>query len=172
MATIRTRNLSPTHRKLAKAFCQFALAKFMPRIHHEITVSIRGSNLLETHDVYADVIYEDAEPHRFFVLRIDNTLSKETLIRTLAHEITHIKQWVKREMRINERNGKVRFDKKYYNHNMSYDDMPWEIEAHGREVGLYNQFVLAHPDLGVLIDESVTDYKLCGPAQMVFKFGR
>ena len=172
MSTIRTRNLSPVKRKLAKAFCQFALAKFMPRVHHEIVVTIKGSNLLEKSAMYADVIYEDNEPYREFTLRIDNEQSNEMFIRTLAHEVTHIKQWVKREMRLNERTGLVRFGKKHYSRDMDYNEMPWEVEAHGREYGLYNQFVEAFPDIGVLIDESVTDYKLCGSGQMVFKFGR
>jgi len=33
-----------------------------------------------------------------------------------------------------------RFDGKYYPEDMNYWDAPWEIEAFGRELGLYKMF--------------------------------
>lgn len=61
----------------------------------------------------------------------------------LAHELVHVKQYLKGEMR-DYSDGSVKFmGKKYSSFEMDdqlYFDFPGEIEAYGREVGLYEMF--------------------------------
>lgn len=62
-------------------------------------------------------------------------------IRCLAHEMVHLKQYVKKELSMKKIgkdtvevwNGSVY---KFKRHEHRYYDAPWEIEAFGREIGL------------------------------------
>lgn len=175
MTKVVTRKLNPLQKKIAKSFCDFAMRKFMPRKCDSITIRIHGSDtLFKDEYVYADVIYEESHCPRDFKVRIDTTIDNETFIRSLAHECVHIKQWAKGEMKQYERDYKMtRWHKQKINHErVKYYDQPWEIEAHGREQGLYFEFIDCNEDLRGLIDGTTTDYKLFGSKQMVFKFNR
>lgn len=175
MAIVRTYGLDPLQKKIAKSFSDFAMKKFMPRMHDRIVIKIKGNDkLLDVEGIHADVIYEESWSPREFVLRIDTKQSYELFTKSLAHECVHIKQWAKGEMKSYERDYKMtRWHKEKVNvERVAYGELPWEIEAHGREYGLYVEFLEMDPTLGALIDETHTDYKLLGPKQMVFKFGR
>jgi len=77
-----------------------------------------------------------------YTITIDSTFSKRKILIALAHEMVHIKQYVKRELSYNERKKVSRYKGQVYKEEtMNYWDMPWEIEAFGRELGLYRQFV-------------------------------
>jgi hypothetical protein len=53
---------------------------------------------------------------------------------TVAHEMVHVKQYAKGELTEQSWQGKL------INPKQEYWDQPWEIEAHGREVGLFIQW--------------------------------
>lgn len=78
---------------------------------------------------------------REFTIIIDADLRKRDFLLTLAHELVHVKQYAKRELTYNQRLKSHRFDKKYYGKDYFYWERPWEIEAFGRELGLYNMFM-------------------------------
>ena len=52
---------------------------------------------------------------------------------TLAHEMVHVKQYVRHELKEPTvwKGTNINTDK------VEYWDLPWEIEAHGREIGLF-----------------------------------
>ena len=55
--------------------------------------------------------------------------------------MVHIKQWAKNEMYEYAAPGKVRFMKTKYDMNdLNYWDFPWEIEAFGKQLGLFVRF--------------------------------
>lgn len=65
------------------------------------------------------------------------------VLSTLAHEIVHLKQYVKGELRETSNFNKSRWHGKLMpctDQNNSYFDHPWEIEAYGREVGLMHKY--------------------------------
>lgn len=76
--------------------------------------------------------------------------SVESHLKTLAHEMVHVKQYALRELTKNlvvSRGGKVSMvsywkGEKYKAKRKEdeYWDCPWEIEAYGREEGLYRRF--------------------------------
>ena len=69
---------------------------------------------------------------------MDSSVSLRNLLINLAHEFVHIKQWAKNEMYEYSEPNKVRFMKKVYDmEDMDYYDYPWEIEAFGRQLGLF-----------------------------------
>jgi len=86
---------------------------------------------------------DDNNNCREFQIGIDRTLSKKETLLALAHEMVHLKQYAKGEMKDIWR--PVRMVKwqgeRYLHEEMDYWECPWEIEAYGREKGLYFKFL-------------------------------
>jgi hypothetical protein len=109
----------------------------------EICVSFI-KDLTKTNNVIASCIWEDSNYRpRSFLIEIDASISStRRLMTALAHEMVHVKQYAKSEMcdlfrgpHASKWNGKpVNED------DVEYWDLPWEIEAYGREQGLYERF--------------------------------
>jgi len=90
---------------------------------------------------------------RFTVVVNINSISKRakqplvkyrTVLVDLGHELTHVKQYLNNEL-FDYKSGDVRFkglffDASHYMDEEKYFDSPWEIEAYGRELGLYKIF--------------------------------
>jgi len=81
---------------------------------------------------------------REFELEVDKTQSMRKLLETVAHEMVHVKQYARREMNPHSDDW---LGKTYNPKKVSYWDLPWEIEAHGREVGLFIRWAEKY-DLG------------------------
>ena len=75
-------------------------------------------------------------------LNLIATMSIRNLLITLAHEMVHVKQWAKDEMYEYYNSPKmVRFKgEKMHMDEVDYWDYPWEIEAFGRQLGLFVRF--------------------------------
>jgi len=55
--------------------------------------------------------------------------------------MVHVKQWAKGEMYEYLKSGLIRFHKtKFDADNINYWDYPWEIEAFGKQLGLFVRF--------------------------------
>ena len=75
---------------------------------------------------------------RDFHIELDSTINLREILINLAHEMVHVKQWVKGEMYEYANPNEVRWMKKKYDMNdMDYYDYPWEIDAFGRQLGLF-----------------------------------
>jgi len=70
---------------------------------------------------------------REFELDINKNIKLRPLLETVAHEMVHVKQYVRHELKEPTvwKGTNINTDK------VEYWDLPWEIEAHGREVGLF-----------------------------------
>ena len=78
---------------------------------------------------------------REFTIELDSSISIRNILLNLAHEMVHIKQWAKGEIYEYATPGKVRFMKKKYDMNdLEYWDYPWEVEAFGKQLGLFVRF--------------------------------
>jgi len=66
------------------------------------------------------------------------------ILKVLAHEMVHVKQYAYNEL-VEKRNGNVFWFNNVYK-NTLYWDQPWEIEAYGLENGLFAKFI-QHYDL-------------------------
>ena len=119
---------SRSQKKHAQSMVEFCVKMLMPRMRTlDITVKLckpQGAMgyCLET------------DNYRTFEIELDKTQSMRNLLETLAHEMVHVKQYARREL-----NPKVDcwMGKTYNPKKVSYWDLPWEIEAHGREIGLF-----------------------------------
>ena len=85
----------------------------------------------------------DNHRSRDFIITIDSKLNKKETLLALAHEMVHVKQYAKGEMKDIFRPVRATkwFGEKYDADNMDYWEQPWEIEAYGRERGLYFKFI-------------------------------
>ena len=76
-----------------------------------------------------------------FLIELDVGVKIRNLLITLAHEMVHVKQWAKNEMYEYSKLDEVRFNKTKFNMaEIDYWDYPWEIEAYGKQLGLFVRF--------------------------------
>ena len=118
----------PNQRKYVESIAYFCIKTLMPRMRTlNVTIKLKSLNdamgyCLETDD------------KRTFEIEVDRKLTLRKLLETVAHEMVHVKQYARRELHPVHSTwcGKTVNPKK-----TSYWDLPWEIEAHGREAGLF-----------------------------------
>lgn len=119
---------SASQRKYVSSIANFCVTMLMPRMK-TLDVNIK---LKKLKDAYGYCL--ETTDKRTFEIEVDRTLKLRTLLETVAHEMVHVKQYARRELHPvhNTWCGKMINPKK-----TSYWDLPWEIEAHGRECGLF-----------------------------------
>lgn len=125
---------SKSQKKHTKAMVEFCVKTLMPRMNLDITV-----NLCNPTGAMGYCLEEDN--NRTFELEIDKTQSLRGLLETVAHEMVHVKQYAKRELSPDKHEW---MGKTYNPDEVNYWDLPWEIEAHGREIGLFVRYCEAN----------------------------
>ena len=108
----------------------FCAKKLMPKMNLDITV-----NLCKPTGAMGYCL--EADNKRTFELEVDKSQPLRALLETVAHEMVHVKQYARREL---DPNKEVWMGKTYNPKDINYWDLPWEIEAHGREVGLFVRY--------------------------------
>ena len=83
----------------------------------------------------------ELDNQRQFEIEIDKTQPLRRLLETVAHEMVHVKQYARREL---HPSTDAWMGKTYNPKKISYWDLPWEIEAHGREIGLFIRYCETH----------------------------
>ena len=85
---------------------------------------------------------DDGYRPKEFTINLDTTVNFRNLLINLAHEMVHVKQWAKDEMyEYMNTMGMVRFKgERIHLEETDYWDYPWEIEAYGRQLGLFIRF--------------------------------
>lgn len=82
--------------------------------------------------------YNESGLPRMFTIEMDGKQDNEEKLRTLAHEMVHIKQYCKKEL--NEEMS-IWKGQEVDSDNIDYDDQPWEIEAHTLGDQIYEEFI-------------------------------
>ena len=110
----------------------------MPRLRRNVDIDIEIVNKIienPTHYAQCSGDYRSAE---IILCRYDengNRFSLDEMMLNLAHELVHAKQYFKREL------SPVRQTWKGKDHSKtSYARAPWEREAYGKEIKIYNMF--------------------------------
>ena len=114
----------------------------------EIHISL-DRNLGKKYNIEGSCIWEDElRRPREFTMKLDASMSIRNILITLAHEMVHVKQWAKDEMYEYQNTPKmVRYmGEKMHLDKVDYWDYPWEIEAFGRQLGLFVRFC---KDIGI-----------------------
>jgi len=149
MAHITFRGGTKEEKKYARSLAEFVLNKLVSRrLNNLLEIRINFVETLhEKTESYGETAYfeDSAVPPREFVIDLYSKLKLRSLLETLAHELVHVKQWATGEMRETRNPFFTKYRKALVNSNKTdYWDQPWEIEAIGREEGLFIQWVEAN----------------------------
>lgn len=106
-------------------------------------------DLYKREQVYGDCTWEDQNHRpREFTIRLDSRKNPIIPLKTLAHEMVHVKQFARNELK-DTMAGKQKWLGKTYD-KVPYWELPWEIEANGRERGLILKFLTETNRLHIL----------------------
>ena len=123
-----------------KLLCEDVTAWFLNRFfpRHKIMVEIVHRGLKrECVNGYCDYVGESYRP-RHFLIELDTYMDEETYVKTLLHELTHLKQWVLGSLRA--KGGKMYYGKECME-DYEYWYQPHEIEAREQEETLYLEYL-------------------------------
>jgi hypothetical protein len=125
-------------KKLLSAIDNFADVLFSPQLKRHIEIKIVYRKNL-AHYGLADIDdYNKSGLPRYFIIEIKKELDENERIRTVAHEMVHVRQYALLQLNaeMNMWHGKkVNADK------IPYMDQPWEIEAHDVGDFLYEEYI-------------------------------
>jgi len=110
-------------REIAHDVVAWCINKMMPRMK-TLDIEVEFEKL----DVFGYCALGDT--NREFTLSIQKGLSLYELVSTICHEMVHVKQYARKELRYVK--GATMWKKKSYV-NVDYNDAPWEKEAFGLE---------------------------------------
>lgn len=115
--------------------CWF-IDKYLPRNKVDLTIVHRGLKR-EFVDGWANIEDQCYRP-RTFLIELQSNLNKCNYSTTLLHELWHVKQWIKGDLR--EVRSKRLWRGKDYTET-EYQDQPWEIEARLMEKILFLEYL-------------------------------
>lgn len=135
--------------ELTEAAHLFANLLMDPRTVRRLNIDIEHT---PNNEVQGECVDEDGNRNpRWFTISIRGSKGDDDIIQTLAHEMVHVKQYAKNELKygmlVPTRGGFKSTSKwmgeiwKPKGKEDHYYDAPWEIEAYGREVGLYAKWL-------------------------------
>jgi hypothetical protein len=138
--------------QLIKAAKFFAAKLMDPRMVQNLVIDLEIRADL---DIEGECVDEEGTRNpRWFTIGLKKQ-DIEEMIKTLGHEMVHVKQHAKNELRSGimvATKGGLRMTSRWMGtiwkpktREDHYFDSPWEIEAYGREVGLYAKWV-AHTE--------------------------
>ena len=124
---------------------RFCAEKLMSkRLAESLLIRVEFIDKLDENNEFdGDCGYEDEDLRpKEFVIRVNNNLKLSKKLRTICHEMVHVKQYATGEMRYMWRPARnTKFQGTLYPDEFDYWDSPWEIEAFGREPGLYTRWI-------------------------------
>ena len=123
-------------KRLCEEVVSWFVSKYLPRHKLEIEVLHRGMKRESAYG-YCDVAGRHYNP-REFLIELDTHMDKETYTKTLIHELYHVLQFCKGEL-------KLKSSKRYYKgecmEDLEYYEQPHEISARWNERILYQQYL-------------------------------
>lgn len=135
--------------EIEEAASFFASLLMDPRMVRNIELDIEISKSLDVQGACNPE--DDGRRPRWFTIQLRDAKGDDPLMKTLAHEMVHIKQFAKGEMYTDHfktargyRKLQTEWQGSVWNPSKKeheYFDSPWEIEAYGREVGLYQRYI-------------------------------
>ena len=110
---------------------------FSPRLSKHIVIELELKKNFKDHGDCDILEYNSQRKARTFKIRLRKKKSFKSFIKTLAHEMVHVKQFALGEMSEFHDRWKDGVDYK----DTPYYDLPWEIEARTMEHVLYDKYI-------------------------------
>jgi len=166
MLTVTSAHLRSEEKDILRKYARFVLSRLVrPGILNKsrVTIKVLKKQDISTSDDFSDLKHfkawctydgtDDFANKKFTIVLMMRSINRKTkkpqirlknLLLNLGHELVHVKQYLLNEM-FDYTNGDVRhkgivFSSEYQENEELYYDSPWEIEAYGRELGLYKIF--------------------------------
>ena len=119
----------------------YASRLFTPQLSKNIEMRVRFRNFdvdLKGLAIVDD--YNNSGKPRSFTIEVNRNESESEILKTLAHELVHCRQYAQSEL--NEEMS-VWHGKKINSDEVPYEEQPWEIEAEMLGLFLYEAFITA-----------------------------
>ena len=153
---LHARNIDTKLRLAIFAMTEFALSRLIPsnRLRNNLSITVHLKHHAEGGEAMMSEATNPRRPREFDVIvdhhraEVDNYGRTRTdtewgheILKTLAHELVHVKQYVMGELKYTT-HGMVYKKTTYSPDNIfDYFETPYEIEAYGREKGLLVSFL-------------------------------
>lgn len=133
---------STIFRKHIKWATEFYASKLMSkRMNESLDITIILKDELDDNSDGSCSFEDHDDGIRYFELEIDRKNSQRQILLNLAHEMVHVKQFACGELKDGLKPATTYWQGIQVDDNqVDYWDTPWEIEAHGREKGLFTRF--------------------------------
>lgn len=123
-----------------RALAFYSLMLLGKRLDNKTILHLRFKKIPKKDNLLGYCEYDSNVPHEYKIT-VDKILKEEDMLITLAHEMVHVKQYAKGELYDYVRGNRCRWQGKAYDlEQVDFRDFPWEIDAKGREEGLYERF--------------------------------
>lgn len=135
-----------------KALARKAVLYYMDRLLgdrlEDLSIRVVFKDDLKEDHAYCMWVDSNHKPRKFNIF-INSLMGRRKTLEILAHEMVHVKQYATGQLMDYVHGKMVRWNgqKMFYDENddQSYYDSPWEIEAYGRQIGLYVGFRQQYP---------------------------
>lgn len=141
MRRVRIYGASPHKEEVRKAVTFFLKELIPNKRKYDITIILK-KGLIEEEESFGECWKTDTHNYN---IRLDAEMKQEGLLKTLAHECVHVKQFSSGILKF-----KNKFDMwgdKVYYRNAKYETLPWEIEATKLESILYINYLNRNSNL-------------------------
>jgi len=145
---ITVRGHNRAYRNLVRNAARWMVCDLMNhRLSDTLTIRIKlVKDLLKSECIYGDCEWtDDNRRPKEFTVRLYAGLSRKRTLKTLAHELIHVKQFARRELYDHIMNADLVTWKgqRVDSQQVSYEDHPWEKEAYEMEKPLLNRWAQA-----------------------------
>ena len=133
-------NLSQTVGEAVSFYSEVLLGKRMANNVYVLVKLTKDLKKKEKAYGYCHIIDDNLSRPREFMIELDASMKYtfEQILTWLAHEMVHLKQFVRKEL-CDYESGRVQWKTRSFGR-VHYDDQPWEKEAYRLEGELYEMF--------------------------------
>jgi len=125
------------NKKYREAIEFFASNLFTPQMKRHIEIRVRKRDLGTWHGFVSIEDYNVLNQPRSFVIELHKGDNEAEHLKTLAHELVHVRQYARNELNDEMNTWKGRY---VDSDAIDYNDQPWEIEANKLGNELYELY--------------------------------
>ena len=143
MNYISARNGNKVQNAVARSVAQHCIDKLMPRMR-TLDISILFKKIPPQENTIGTCLMQDN--NRTFEIEIQKGLTFDEIVKTVCHEMVHVKQYARNEMTDSTWKGKLRWRNRFIKKNTSYSKLPWEREAYRKQKTLSKSYYKSKVD--------------------------
>ena len=143
MNYISAKNGNKVQNAVARSVAQHCINKLMPRMR-TLDISILFKKIPAQENTIGTCLMQDN--NRTFEIEIQKGLSFDEIVKTVCHEMVHVKQYARNEMTDSTWKGKLRWRNRFIKKNTSYSKLPWEREAYRKQKTLSKSYYKSKVD--------------------------